>query len=75
MKKKDLTVTRKRTEKELKELVEKKKKELAKAKVSLVMGIGKNLKEVAHLKKEIAQLLTIIKEKKIIRKLEKEGVK
>lgn len=54
--------------KELKNLVSKKKLELIKNQVKILSGKEKNLKKIWALKKEIAQLLTVIKEKKFLEK-------
>ncbi|MDP1759914.1 MAG: 50S ribosomal protein L29 [Candidatus Woesebacteria bacterium] len=54
--------------KELKNLVSKKKLELIKNQVKMLSGKEKNLKKIWALKKEIAQLLTVIKEKEFLEK-------
>lgn len=54
--------------KELKNLVSKKKLELIKNQVKMLSGKEKNLKKIWGLKKEIAQLLTVIKEKEFLEK-------
>ena len=54
--------------KELKDLVSKKKLELIKNQVKILSGKEKNLKKIWGLRKEIAQVLTIIKEKELLEK-------
>lgn len=72
MKKKDLIGLRGKTEKELVRLAGKKLVDIAKAKAAIKAGQEKNLKKVKLLRGEISQILTILKEKEIISKLEKE---
>ncbi|AKM82991.1 50S ribosomal protein L29 [Candidatus Woesebacteria bacterium RIFOXYC1_FULL_31_51] len=52
--------------KELKALVLKKKLELLKNQVKMLSGKEKNLKKTWALKKEIAQIMSIIKEKEFL---------
>jgi ribosomal protein L29 len=74
MKKKDLAELRLKEIKEIENLLSKKKLELMVLISKLTAGGEKNLKKGRNLKKEIAQILTIIKEKKLIEtmKVEKE---
>jgi ribosomal protein L29 len=71
MKKKDLSGVRSKTIKELVKLVEKKSLEYAKVKAAIKAGQEKNLKKVKLIRHEISQILTVIKEKEIVDKLEK----
>jgi ribosomal protein L29 len=66
MKKKDLQQFKDKSIDELSKLVGKKRVEFDKAKVELKSGNNKNNKKPKNLKKEIAQILTIIKEKEIM---------
>ena len=52
--------------KELKSLISKKKLEQIKIQVKMHSGKEKNLKRIWALKKEIAQVLTLIKEKELL---------
>lgn len=52
--------------KELKALIFKKKLELIKIQVKMHSGKEKNLKKIWALKKEVSQILTLIKEKEFI---------
>lgn len=54
--------------KELKTLVSKKKLEVIKIQVKMHSGKEKNLKKIWALRKEIAQVLTLIKEKEFLEK-------
>lgn len=65
MKKKDLVSLRKKEVKELEKMVEEKKAKALNTHVKMQAGQEKNLKKVKNMKKEIAQILTIIKEKKL----------
>jgi len=75
MKKKDLTELRVKEIKEIKEILSKKKLELDTLYSKLVSGGEKNLKKGKNLKKDIAQILTIIKEKEIIGEMKEEKTK
>ena len=75
MKKKDLSGTRSKTSKELTKLVEKKSLEYAKVRAAIKAGQEKNLKKVKLIRHEISQILTVIKEKEIVDKLEKKDEK
>lgn len=66
MKKKDLADTRNKEIKDLKKLAEEKKLELAKTEVKIRSGEEKNVKKAGGLRREIAQILTIIQEKELI---------
>ncbi len=72
MKKKDLVELKIKEVKEIKELLSKKKSELDALLSKLVAGGEKNLKKGKNLKKDIAQILTIIKEKEIIEEMKEE---
>ena len=75
MKKRELTDVRKSETKDLSSKVKEKKLELAKTRVKIVSGEEKNVKKLANLKKEIAQLLTILKEKELVEVETKEETK
>jgi ribosomal protein L29 len=70
MKKKDLSGIRSKTSKELYKLVEKKSLEYAKVRAAIKAGQEKNLKKVKLIRHDISQILTVIKEKEIVDKLE-----
>lgn len=71
MKKKDLQEKRKVDVQDLFKIVQEKKLKSLKLMGEMKVGKAKNLKERANLRHEIAQLLTIIKEKEILAKEEK----
>jgi ribosomal protein L29 len=75
MKKKDLKGLRTKTSKELLKLVEKKSLEYAKVRAEMKAGQEKNLKKVKLIRRDLSQLLTIMKEKEIIENLEKKESK
>lgn len=60
MKKKQVVELRQKTDHELKKMIDEKKKELAKVKLDLSLAKSKNTAVVKTLKKEIAQVLTVI---------------
>ena len=62
MKKKDLSNLREKKQSELVELVEDKKNELTGTHAKVVAGQEKDLKKVKGLRKDIAQILTILRE-------------
>ena len=65
MKKKELEELRQGNIKNLKKVLEKKQLEKIKVKMQLKTGQLKNVKQVWSLRKEIAQILTLIREKEI----------
>lgn len=71
MKKKDLNTLRNKKGQKLAKQVSKKKLELAKAFVELKVSEKNNPKKVRILKKDIAQILTVIREKEIAEKEDK----
>jgi large subunit ribosomal protein L29 len=71
MKKNELTKLRNKKETELAKLINEKKLALAKTKAELGTGSEKNLKKVKNLKRDVAQMKTLLKEKEIISKLER----
>lgn len=75
MKKGKLKDLRSKTVKELEKVVEKMKADLLKVKVSAKVGKQRNLKEAGNLRHEIAQILTIIREKQISKKETKDMAK
>jgi large subunit ribosomal protein L29 len=60
MKAKDL---RKKKKEELENLLKEKREKLAKLKLDLSLGKLKNVKEIKETKKDIAKILTVLKEK------------
>jgi ribosomal protein L29 len=66
MKKKDLIDIRKKTLENLTKLVDGKRSDLIKEKAKISAGKSKNVKKMRRLKKDLAQILSIIKEKEII---------
>ena len=68
MKKKDILDVRGKAEKEIANSLKEKKLELAKTKVKIASGEEKNIKKAKNLRREIAQLLTILKEKALMEK-------
>ncbi len=73
MKKKDLQDLRNKKIVELDKIVDKKKKESIMADIKMGTGQEKKIKKVKNLKREIAQILTIIREKQIIEKESKKN--
>lgn len=67
MKIKELQNIKVKEVKELKSLILNKKLELLKNQVKMLSGKEKNLKKTWALKKEIAQLMTIVKEKEFLK--------
>lgn len=70
MKKKDFKDLKAKETKDLVKMVVAKKDDLAKTVPNLKAGKEKNLKKAKNLKKEIAQILGLIKEKEIMKKEE-----
>ncbi len=70
MKKKDFKELKTKEVSELKKIADSKKTDLAKVVPSLKAGKEKNLKKAKNLKKEIAQMLSLITEKGIMKKEE-----
>lgn len=70
MKKKELAELRVKEVKELNKLAEDREAEMKKIIPELGIGKEKNLKKVKNLRREIAQVLTIIKEMEIIQRKE-----
>lgn len=71
MKKKDLTDLRKKTISELTAMVEKKVAEVAKLKLELPSGKTKNVHAARSARRDLAQIKTIIGEKRVIEEKEK----
>jgi ribosomal protein L29 len=69
MKKKDLQLIRNKSLPELLSLVKSKRKELALSYVKIKSGKIKNTSVLKNLKREISQILTLIKEKEILNTL------
>ena len=72
MKRKELTDIKGKTLKELRKMVFEKKLEVGKIKVETPASKGKNLKASKNLRRQIAQILTIIKEKEIVERIQKQ---
>lgn len=68
MKKKDLGELRNKELKDLKKLSLEKAKEVGKVDLEIKTQKEKNLKKARNLRKELAQLLTIVREKEILEK-------
>lgn len=75
MKNKDLSDLRSKDLKELNKLLSDNKSELLKIKLDMSTGQESNLKKAKHLKKDIAQILTLIREKQIVRGFENDEEK
>ena len=73
MKKNNLVDIRKKTVESLEKLVTKKRLELIKEKTKIDAGKSKNIKKLRNSKKEVAQILTIIREKKLVKKENKKA--
>ncbi len=71
MKKKELKDIKSKSVKELSKLVYDKKIEAKKAKLNAVSGKEKNLKIFKNLRRDIAQVKTIVREKQIMEMIEK----
>lgn len=75
MKKKELQEIRNKKMAELEKLVSKKRQEVAVLQAKVKAGQEKNLKKAKNLRREIAQILTLIREKEILKREEKREVK
>ncbi|RLC32833.1 50S ribosomal protein L29 [Candidatus Woesebacteria bacterium] len=75
MKKKDIQDLRSKKIAELDKIVAKKKQESIMADAKMRTGQEKKIKKVKNLKREIAQVLTIIREKQILEEEEKKETK
>lgn len=73
MKKKDLSELRNKDVGELKKKSEKLRLEIVKAKADLTASKEKNLKKVKNLRRDLAQILTLIREKQILEEVERES--
>jgi ribosomal protein L29 len=71
MKKSDLTGLRTKTSEELAKTFSDKSKELVKVMTAITGGTEKNLKKGRNLKKDMARVATIIREKEIIASMTK----
>ena len=70
MKKKELTDLKVKTAKDLIKLAGQKSTDAKKLKLDILSGKEKNLKAYRNMRKDIAQILSVAKEKQIIEKLE-----
>lgn len=68
MKKKDLTDLRNKKINELEKLLSKKRNELINTYAKIKAGQEKNLKKAKNIRRDIAQILTIIREKELLKK-------
>ncbi len=59
----DISEIRKKTKSDLKDLLFKKREELRKANFSIRSGKIKNIKSISGIKKDIARILTVLKDK------------
>lgn len=75
MKKKDIQDLRNKKIVELDKIVIKKRQESIMADVKTRTGQEKKIKKVKNLKREIAQILTIIREKQILKEVKKKETK
>ena len=75
MKKRDLQEIRSKKVAELDKIVAKKRQESVLADAKMKTGQEKKIKKVKNLRREIAQILTIIREKQILEKKEKKETK
>lgn len=73
MKRKELNDLRIKDIKSLRKLAVEKKVEAGKKKMEIVGSKEKNLKLTSNLRRDLAQILTLIREKEIMEKLEKKG--
>ena len=71
MKIKDFKDIKSKELKDLKKVLSEKKKDAAKKRMEIFSGKDKNLKLSKNLRKDIAQILTLIREKEIMEKLNK----
>lgn len=71
MKKREFTELKSKEVVELLKSVKAKKAELAKLNPKIKSGEEKNLKKAANIRRDVAQILTLIREKEIIKKEEK----
>jgi ribosomal protein L29 len=70
MKRKDFTGLRGKTIKELQKLAYEKKTEAIKKKMDIMGGKEKNIKLYRNLMTEVAKILTLVREKEIVEKIE-----
>lgn len=68
MKKKDLTDLRNKKINELEKLLAKKRHQLVNVQAKIKAGQEKNLKKAKNTRRDIAQILTIIREKELLKK-------
>jgi len=68
MKKKDLTDLRNKKINELEKLLSKKRNELINTYAKIKAGQEKNLKKAKNIRRDVAQILTIIREKELLEK-------
>lgn len=68
MKRKDLVDLKTKEVKDLNKILADKKTELEKVLVNVSAGKEKNLKSAKNLRRDISQILTIVQEKKILKK-------
>lgn len=74
MKKKELSGLKNKEVKDLKKLFWSKKLDVQRVKMNIAAGKEKNLKSFKNMRRDIAQIATVIKEKEIVAKIQsKEG--
>lgn len=73
MKQKDFKNLRSKDIKSLLKMAQEKRAEITKKRVEVFGGKDKNLKAVSILRRELAKILTLVREKEIIRTLEEKG--
>ena len=70
MKRKDFTELKSKTVKDLLKMASTKKAEAIKKKMQIIGGKEKNLKVYRNLRVEVAKILTLVREKEILEKLQ-----
>ncbi len=70
MKKKDVDNLKSKTVEDLTKMVFDKKLKLGSTKADIISSREKNLKMMKNLRRDISQILTVIRQKEIVRKLE-----
>lgn len=75
MKRKEFNDLRTKDLKALKKMAQETKLKASKKKMEIMGGKEKNLKATNNLRHDLAQILTVVREKEIIEKLEKKGAK
>jgi ribosomal protein L29 len=71
MKKRELADIRKKTLKDLIKQVDKGRADLLKEKINISAGKSKNIRRIRNVKQDIAQILTVIREKELVEELDR----